>query len=144
MKNWFVFGLLAVVVLCNMGVGEDYVTSMLNICNRNGGHEEAAKAWAVKGSELFGANPLLALDCYNKSILLNPEDGEVWSEAGFCLFVTMHHTDALEAYDIALRINPLDGETWSRKGHVLKILGNDDASKEAFSKAKALGCNECA
>jgi tetratricopeptide (TPR) repeat protein len=49
------------------------------------------------------------------------------------------YQEALNCFDRALEIAPGYAAAWNNKSWALQMLGEGDAAKEAFDKAKALG-----
>lgn len=57
-----------------------------------------------------------ALDAFNRSIELDPDNSLLWVNKGFICSELKHYSEALEAYDRSIELDPDNSATWSNKG----------------------------
>jgi len=102
-----------------------------------GRHDEATKAFER------------ALEIYDQSIKISPEDIAAWSWNGKAdaLYGMGRYEEALDAYDEAIKSGQNYGLSframlWNGKGKALQAMGKDREAAVAFSKAKELGHQE--
>lgn len=76
-----------------------------------------------------------ALEEFDKSLEINPENADIWSYKGFALYILGRYEEALEAFDKSLEINPKNENVWSFKGSTLYMLDRPEKALKAFDKA---------
>lgn len=81
----------------------------------------------------------LALNCYEKSIEMCPQNAEAWNGKGFALEGLGRNAEAEVAFDKAIKINPQYAEFWYNKSEALKNQGKHDEAIKCFDNVtKAL------
>ena len=63
-----------------------------------------------------------AIDCYDKALMLNPEDYRLLSNKGLSLHNQGRFTEAIDCYDKALMLNSGDPYIVRRKEHTMEVL----------------------
>lgn len=76
-----------------------------------------------------------ALEEFNKSLEINPENADIWSYKGSALYILGRYEEALGAFDKSLQINPKNENVWSFKGSTLYMLNKPEKALKAFDKA---------
>jgi len=100
---------------------------LLTGCQTPGkGGPETAIDWYNRGVFLVDKNNQEAIEAFQKSVELDPNNADSWKAMGWCLNEIGKHSEAVSAYDQALQINPDDPELWHRKGLVFARAGNYD------------------
>ncbi len=79
-----------------------------------------------------------AIDCYDKSLELNPKDAVAWSNKGNPLIKLGRYEEALTCYDKSLELNPKDAVAWSNKGNPLIKLGRYEEALACYEKSLEL------
>jgi len=80
-----------------------------------------------------------ALECFNKSIELDPGNAKTWFAQSVTLYNMKRYEESLESLNATLVINPDYAAAWFIRGDVLRILGRINESEESLAKAKELG-----
>jgi len=78
---------------------------------------------------------LKALQAFDKTIELNPDDTEAWGNKGIALEILGQYEEALKAYDKTIELSPDDAGVWHNKGVTLGALGRHEEALKAFDKA---------
>lgn len=76
-----------------------------------------------------------ALEDFDKSLEINPQDADIWRYRGSALYILGRYEEALEAFDKSLEIDPKDENAWSFKGSTLYMLNKPEKALKAFDKA---------
>ena len=124
MEGWakFILILIALIALCMCAFGAEYTADYWfqkgNEFNNNGSHE-------------------LALDCYNKSIELDPQNIDVWIAIGKVNDYRSFN-ESLKAYDNAIKIDPTSVSAWIGKGATLYNQRKYYEAIKAFDNAIAI------
>jgi tetratricopeptide (TPR) repeat protein len=79
-----------------------------------------------------------AVESYDKSIELDPDDSRSWTNRGNALGNLGNYPQALESYDKALEIDPSDYKAWYNRGYVLDTVGQPAEAIESYDKALAI------
>jgi tetratricopeptide (TPR) repeat protein len=83
-----------------------------------------ASQWVNKGVSLNGLGRREeALQCFNRSLEIDPLLAVAWSSKGIALVQLGREDEALACFDSALEINPSYGQAWNNKGNTLTGLG---------------------
>ena len=102
-----------------------------------------AWGWRNKGGALYSLGKYdEAIECYDKSIEIDPDNPVVWNNKGLALNLLGKHNEAIASYDNAIKIDPNDADVWNNKGLALHALGNDDEAKKCYNKSRELGHDE--
>jgi tetratricopeptide (TPR) repeat protein len=83
-----------------------------------------------------------AIQYYDRSLAINPNDADALSNKGSALDDLGNHTQAIQYYDKALAINPNDTATLSNKGLALNYLGKHVDAISYYDKALAINPND--
>jgi tetratricopeptide (TPR) repeat protein len=76
-----------------------------------------------------------ALEEFDKSLEINPNDADIWSYKGSALYILGRYEEALDSFDKSLVINPKNENVWSFKGSTLYMLDRPEKALKAFDKA---------
>jgi tetratricopeptide (TPR) repeat protein len=79
-----------------------------------------------------------AIDDFNKSIQLSPENGAVYNNRGNVLMDLGHPDEALKDFDRAIALSPNYGVAYNNRGNAHVALGQFDAAFQDFRKAVEL------
>jgi len=97
------------------------------------GTEDTAYYWLKKGNDFYIKESYeLALDCYNKSIELDPQNASAWNLKGYALDRQGKHDEAIKAYDRAIEIDPQYVNAWYKKGAALYEQGKYNEAIQAY------------
>ena len=83
----------------------------------------------------YKGNPEEALKLVQKSIALNPNNGEAHYWEGYFYFDSKNYRMALASFDKALQINPKDENSHFRKGLTLTFLDDPASATASFTTA---------
>ena len=83
-------------------------------------------------------NLTLALDCFNRAILLNPGHVESYLNKGASLNELKRYDEALASYEKALSIKSDYAEAWSNRGVTFNELKRYDEALASYEKALSL------
>jgi tetratricopeptide (TPR) repeat protein len=96
----------------------------------------AAEQWYNRGFAFQEQGRLdEAIECYDKSLDIDPEYAFAWNNKGFILMEQGSYYEAIECYDKALNIDPECAATWHNKGHIFGKLERFDEAIECFDIA---------
>jgi tetratricopeptide (TPR) repeat protein len=73
-----------------------------------------------------------ALDCFNRSLEINPGSAEVWVARGVTLFNMKRFNEANESVDKALKIDPDIPFAKTLKGEIVFAMGNMGEGSSTF------------
>ena len=119
-KGEFILIFIAFAVLCISAIGTEYT----------------ADYWVQQGNEFFSKGSYeVALDCYNKSIELDPRNAVSWNNKGLALYYLGKYNETIRAYEKAIEIDPQYADAWGGKGDALRILGEYNESVKAYENA---------
>ena len=76
-----------------------------------------------------------ALECYNKTLELEPENSEAINNKGILFFEKNKHSTAIKFFDQALRKNPNNSMVWTNKGMVYNQLRKFEDAITCFDQA---------
>lgn len=96
------------------------------------------EVWLNKGLLLMNShnyNHEKVLECFNKSLNLNPKNIYALEKKGEFLTLTNHHRQALECYEEILKLNSTDVDALSHKGSSLFMLGRIEEGEDCFIRA---------
>jgi tetratricopeptide (TPR) repeat protein len=82
-----------------------------------------------------------AIECFDKSLQLNPKELKPWFSKGVSLGVLGKNDEAITYFDKALEINPNYALAWSEKGLSLGVLGKNDEAISCYDKALKINPN---
>lgn len=69
--------------------------------------QKTAVDWFNKGSDFYDRGYYdLAIKCYDKMILIDPDNATAWNSKGYALYSQGEYEDAIKAYDEAIRLDP--------------------------------------
>lgn len=101
-----------------------------------------AEDWLQEGNELFSKGLFdLAIQCFDKSIKLNPNYAYAWSNKCSALGYQGSFDEAVRACDEAINLDPELIPAWMGKGSALTNLNQADEAIKAFDKAISLDPN---
>lgn len=101
-----------------------------------------AEDWLQEGNELFSKGLFdLAIQCFDKSIKLNPNYAYAWSNKCSALGYQGSFDEAVHACDEAINLDPELIPAWMGKGSALTNLNKADEAIKAFDKAISLDPN---
>lgn len=132
-KNFRIFILMmAVMVSCTTAQTQlvDQTNSGLNPAD-NPGYEAYTKAMSYRESGEFE----LAVEEFNKSISLNPDNVETYLQLGRTYLDLEQTTAALNTFDKALEIDPNFAQAINGKGVVYSVIEEVDKALAEFSHA---------
>jgi tetratricopeptide (TPR) repeat protein len=84
------------------------------------------------------------LACYDRTLAINPQFAQAWSDKGIALGALGRLEEALDCFDRALAINPQFARAWYNKGVALRSLGRLEEALACFEKAHRLGFQQAA
>ncbi|MGA7937456.1 MAG: tetratricopeptide repeat protein [Kovacikia sp.] len=79
-----------------------------------------------------------AIDLYNWSIQLQPDNEHAWYGRGDALANLGHHGEALRSFDRTIELNPENFEAWTFRGVVLIYLERYQEALESCDRALAI------
>lgn len=79
-----------------------------------------------------------ALECFNKSLELDPQFEEAWRGKSVALYNLGRFQDAIQPIDRALELNPDYAEAWWTKGMILSSLGKPDEADYCYARAQEI------
>jgi len=79
-----------------------------------------------------------ALECFNKSLELDPQFEEAWQGKSVALYNLRRYQDALQSVDRALEINSDYAEAWWMKGVILSDLGKPDEADYCYARTQEI------
>jgi len=79
-----------------------------------------------------------AIECYNKSLELEPEDSDTVSNLALAYLCKSDYKEALSLFHKALKIDPEDSLTWDSLGLAYEYNNEFEKAKEAYQKASDL------
>ena len=98
--------------------------------------------WNKEGYSLFNASRYSeALDAFNNSLSIDPNDAIVWYNKGLALGHLDRYSEALDAFNKSLLINPKDGDSWYEKGYALTYLGRYSEASDTQNIALVINPN---
>jgi len=103
-----------------------------------GGSNTSAYWIQVGDSHFIKGNYELALKCYEKAIVIDPQSAPAWNQKGMVLFILRDGEEAISCYDEAIKINPLYADAWRRKGVALDYLGKDYEGLKSYERANEI------
>ena len=94
-----------------------------------------ARAWLLIGAtQDYLGNKEASLDATLKSIELSPSRG-AYRDLGLTYYQMADYRKAADAFEKAIELGPDDHWSWGNLAEAYEILGEDDASQAAYSKA---------
>jgi S-layer protein (TIGR01567 family) len=119
MKEKFVLTLIMIVMMCASVPGQ----------------EHTADYWLTQGDKYYENRAYnVALDCYNKSLELDPKNALAWNDQGNAFYSINKYDESIKAYDKSLELNA-DAVVWSNKGSALQAQGKYNDSIEAYDRS---------
>ena len=98
-----------------------------------------AGEWHIKGYSLAALDRHReAIECYDRSLALEPNHAQTWTNRGFCLSALGQREEAIECYNRALDLNPLFADAWNNKGAALANLEQREEAIVCFDRALSL------
>jgi tetratricopeptide (TPR) repeat protein len=100
----------------------------------------AASDWFQAGYYFDEVNKdhATAIDCYDKSLELDPEYAYAWNNKGNSLHGLGRYEDALGCYDKSLELDPEYAHAWNNKGNSLDGLGRYEEALSCLDKSLEL------
>jgi len=83
----------------------------------------------------------LSINCYNKSIYINPKNFEAYNNIGILLQNTDNPVDAIKNYKIALEINPSYFQAYNNLGLSLSNIGSHNEAIDNYKSALSISPN---
>lgn len=77
-----------------------------------------------------------ALDCFNKSLEIDPGSREVWLAKSVALFNMRRFDEAIESVDKALEIDQNYSDAWLIKAEITSARGDKEEAALFYKKAK--------
>jgi tetratricopeptide (TPR) repeat protein len=136
-EGWYERGL----VLENIGFYTEAIASYdhaLQLCSRDKFNSDV---WNDRGNALqYGlGNYQAALECYDRSLRLDPNHEMAWHNRGNTLLYGLNLLDeALASYNRALQLNPSNYLTWRNRGNVLIEQNRYSEAITSYDHALAL------
>ncbi len=120
--------------LSSLGLFEESLKcwdQMLAKCER-----QEPRALRGKGDALVAVGRYSeALDCYNESLKLLPDDIEQWLDKGIILIKQGNPGEAIQCFDKALSIKVQPNTIWGNIGHPVMVMpANSPAEMDAFQR----------
>ena len=84
----------------------------------------------------------LAIEQYEKALILNPEFLEAWLNKASSLHELKRYEEAIAYYDKALSLNPTDPNVWTDKAAILHELRRYEEAIVHYDKALSLNSND--
>jgi tetratricopeptide (TPR) repeat protein len=95
-----------------------------------------ARQWGGKGRAFEDINKYTeAIECYNKSLELDPSNAMIWNNKGWSLRIIGRPKEAVDCFNKALDIDPSYSQFWSNKGLALDDLEQYEDSLECLDRA---------
>jgi len=108
--------------------------------SENGKASYFADVWNLKGIAFAHANLFRdAIDCYERSINMDPESYLPYYNKAIALMRTGHLDEAILYYEKALSVFPDHSESWHNKGICLRDLGRLEEAIGCFDNALFFG-----
>eukprot|EP00003_Mantamonas_plastica_P027173 TRINITY_DN575_c0_g1_i2.p1 TRINITY_DN575_c0_g1~~TRINITY_DN575_c0_g1_i2.p1 ORF type:complete len:563 (+),score=174.10 TRINITY_DN575_c0_g1_i2:1497-3185(+) len=76
-----------------------------------------------------------AIDCYNTSIKLHPDNPDVWNNLGFALQILKRYTEAVAAFEHAVSLDNSNKVVWNSLGQVLRAMKQYEDAIDCFNNA---------
>lgn len=130
---WAISALLLAALAASWATASAEETSVAN----------SSESWRERGDELWADGSLEeALEAYDKSLLIDPENGDVWLGKALILDILGNtsesqeaYREAVDAFDEDLKVDPEDAQSWWGMGVALDSLGRREEATEAREKA---------
>ena len=101
--------------------------------------ELEAPEWGNKGVSLNSLSRYEeAIQCFDKSLELDPRFGAAWNNKGNSLGSLGRHEEAIHCYDKALELDPCHAVAWNNKGVSLSSLGRHEEAIRCYDQALEL------
>lgn len=101
--------------------------------------EKTAGFWNNKGGSLVALGRREeAINCFDRSLALDPQDALTWSNKGSVLNDLARRAEALWCCDQALALNPRLAMAWNNKGLALHDLGRREEALRCCDQALAI------
>ena len=84
------------------------------------------------------SNNAEAINCYEKGLAMNPNNGVIWSNKGAALLAMKRGAEAVVCFDRAIALDPRDASAWNNKGCALLALGQQSEGWACIQEAKRL------
>ena len=98
-----------------------------------------AGEWHIKGYSLAALCLWeKAIECYDRSLELEPHHAATWTNKGTCLRTLERREEAIECHDRALALNPLFPDAWNNKGSALADLEQWGEALVCFDRALSM------
>ena len=83
-----------------------------------------------------------AINCFEQSLDLVPDNDEVWNNHGTALFSLEKYEEALKSFNHALDLNPKNAQAWAGKGSAHNFLGDYSKAIESLETFIKLASND--
>ncbi len=116
---------------------EDRSHELATLWEEKAAASNAASDWFEAGYYFVEINKdyATAIDCYNKTLELNPESAVAWNNKGNSLSYLGRYKEALDCYDKSLELTPKYAVAWNNKGSTLHNLGRYEEALSCLDKA---------
>lgn len=95
-----------------------------------------ARQWRKKAEIFEGMKKYPeAIDCYNRSLELDPSNALIWNNKGWTLRIMGHPEEALDCFDRALALEPSYSLFWSNKGLAFDDMGRYEDALQCLDRA---------
>ena len=104
--------------------------------------KKEAKEWLKKGYSFKRKKEHeKAMECFDKALELEPENGNYWADKGWSLYESGRYEDAIKCYDKAIEIKPKSPRFWNDKGVILDDSKKSDDALKCYEKAIEIRSN---
>jgi superkiller protein 3 len=76
-----------------------------------------------------------AIICFDKALVINPNNAESWYNRGVALSILNRNEDAIQSYDRAIKLDSGTINAWNSKGHALSGLGKYADALRSYDRA---------
>jgi len=118
----------------------DYREALAGLGCYDKSHEpETPEEWRTQGIALSSmGNMSEALQCYEKSLTLFPDQERAWFELARSFEQSNRLKDAILCYDRVVSMNPNNDDAWLNRGNVYAILRMPDRAIQSYNHAVTL------
>jgi YVTN family beta-propeller protein len=76
-----------------------------------------------------------AIICFDKALVINPNNAESWYNRGVALSILNRNEDAIQSYDRAIKLDSGTINAWNSKGHALSGIGKYADALRSYDRA---------
>lgn len=97
--------------------------------------DQTSDSLMQKASDLMKSkNYTGALEAFNQSIQLNPDDAGAWNGKGYALNLLNRNSEAMDAINQSIKLDPNLTQAWNSKASLLMKTGHTKEALEALNK----------